>query len=212
MDDSVKRNIAKAAIYAGIAWVTYKVVTGLASNDSPSKVIKETVAPILTPVETVKDVVAPVVAVPVAVSKKFIRFIKGSPEAKAHMAKLRSMHKKKDSKSMQPAKVEKVMKEFKEGELKTSAGKKVVNKKQAVAIAMSEAGLSKKKVKIETEKSADELSSYAKRGLSKFSKMSYAEMKTVSDKFEKETGKNPNDVMLKEKFFRFVFNNDRRKK
>ena len=43
------------------------------------------------------------------------------------------------------AKVKKVMKEFKSGKLKSGgSGKKVKNKKQAIAIALSEAGLSKK--------------------------------------------------------------------
>lgn len=41
-------------------------------------------------------------------------------------------------------KVEKVMGEFKRGTLKSSSGKKVKSRKQAVAIAMSEAGMSKK--------------------------------------------------------------------
>jgi hypothetical protein len=36
-------------------------------------------------------------------------------------------------------KVHKVMKEFKEGDLKSSSGKKVSSRKQAVAIALSEA-------------------------------------------------------------------------
>ena len=36
-------------------------------------------------------------------------------------------------------KVEKVMHEFKEGSLKSSSGKKVTNRKQAVAVALSEA-------------------------------------------------------------------------
>ncbi|WP_265429218.1 DUF6496 domain-containing protein [Chryseobacterium sp. YIM B08800] len=36
-------------------------------------------------------------------------------------------------------KVGKVMKEFKEGELKSSSGEKVTNRKQAVAIGISEA-------------------------------------------------------------------------
>lgn len=36
-------------------------------------------------------------------------------------------------------KVGKVMKEFKEGKLKSSAGKKVTDKKQAIAIGISEA-------------------------------------------------------------------------
>lgn len=47
----------------------------------------------------------------------------------------------------QDAKVGKVMKEYKEGTLKSGSGKKVTNKKQAVAIAMSEAGMSKDKKK-----------------------------------------------------------------
>ena len=42
------------------------------------------------------------------------------------------------------SKVEKVMGEFKRGTLKSSSGKKVKSRKQAVAIAMSEAGMSKK--------------------------------------------------------------------
>jgi hypothetical protein len=41
-------------------------------------------------------------------------------------------------------KVGKVMGEFKEGKLKSSSGQKVTNRKQAVAIALSEAGMSKK--------------------------------------------------------------------
>jgi hypothetical protein len=46
------------------------------------------------------------------------------------------------------AKVKKVMKEIKSGKLKSGgSGKKVKNKKQAIAIALSEAGLSKKRRK-----------------------------------------------------------------
>lgn len=44
------------------------------------------------------------------------------------------------------AKVRKVMKEFKSGELKSSSGQKVTNPKQAIAIGLSEAGLSKKRM------------------------------------------------------------------
>lgn len=45
-----------------------------------------------------------------------------------------------------PGKVKKVMKEFKSGKLKSGgSGRKVTNKKQAIAIALSEAGLSKPK-------------------------------------------------------------------
>jgi len=45
----------------------------------------------------------------------------------------------------QQGKVHKVMSEFKEGTLKSSSGKKVTSRKQAVAIAMSEAGTAKPK-------------------------------------------------------------------
>lgn len=45
---------------------------------------------------------------------------------------------------MQPSKkVKKVMHEFKAGDLRSSSGQKVTNRKQAVAIALSEAGMSK---------------------------------------------------------------------
>ena len=43
-----------------------------------------------------------------------------------------------------PAKIKKVMKEFKDKKLKTSHGKKVTDRKQAVAIALSEASREKK--------------------------------------------------------------------
>lgn len=42
-------------------------------------------------------------------------------------------------------KVAKVMREYKKGTLKSSSGDKVTDKDQAIAIAMSEAGMSKKK-------------------------------------------------------------------
>ena len=44
-------------------------------------------------------------------------------------------------------KVEKVMSEYKSGTLKSSSGKKVASRKQAIAIAMSEAGMTRKKRK-----------------------------------------------------------------
>lgn len=40
-------------------------------------------------------------------------------------------------------KVKTVMREFKKGELKSSSGQKVTNPKQAIAIGLSEAGMSK---------------------------------------------------------------------
>lgn len=47
--------------------------------------------------------------------------------------------------SKKQAKVGTVMKEFKAGKLKSSSGKKVTNPKQAIAIGLSEAGMSKLK-------------------------------------------------------------------
>ena len=47
----------------------------------------------------------------------------------------------------QQKKVEKVMHEHKRGTLKSGSGKKVKSRKQAVAIAMSESGQSKKRKK-----------------------------------------------------------------
>jgi hypothetical protein len=47
----------------------------------------------------------------------------------------------------QKRKVSKVMGELKRGTLKSSSGKKVRNRKQAIAIAMSESGQSRKRKK-----------------------------------------------------------------
>lgn len=45
----------------------------------------------------------------------------------------------------QKAKTEKVLKEYKKGELQSSSGKKVTKRDQAVAIALSESGQARKK-------------------------------------------------------------------
>jgi len=50
-----------------------------------------------------------------------------------------------DKSSKMKNKVAKTMREYKAGKLKSSSGDKVVNQKQAVAIAMSKAGMSKDK-------------------------------------------------------------------
>lgn len=47
--------------------------------------------------------------------------------------------------NMKKSKVQKVMHEYKKGKLKSSAGYKVTNPKQALAIALSEAGLTRDK-------------------------------------------------------------------
>lgn len=61
--------------------------------------------------------------------------------------------KKKKPSTAQKNKTEKVMKEFKEGKLRSGSkkGPKVTNPKQAIAIALSESGLSKKKRKKKRE-------------------------------------------------------------
>jgi hypothetical protein len=46
-----------------------------------------------------------------------------------------------------PKKVAKVMREYKKRKLKSSSGKKVTSRSQAIAIALSEAGMSKRKKK-----------------------------------------------------------------
>jgi hypothetical protein len=47
----------------------------------------------------------------------------------------------------QTGKVKKVMHEYKEGQLRSSSGAKVKKRKQAIAIAMSESGQSRKNTK-----------------------------------------------------------------
>ncbi len=49
-----------------------------------------------------------------------------------------------DMKQKMQRKVAKVMREYKAGKLKSSSGEKVTSQKQAVAIAMSEAGIKRK--------------------------------------------------------------------
>lgn len=79
--DDLKRNIVKILTYAGLAYVGYKIIEGLSKNKSASEIVKDTVKPVETVAQEVKNV-----------TKKFL---KGSAEAKAHMAKLRSMNKTK---------------------------------------------------------------------------------------------------------------------
>ena len=81
MEESIKRNVAKVALFAGLSWIGYKIISGIASNKSSSEIVKETVAPITNAAAEVKKI-----------TKKFL---KGSPEAKAHMAKIRAMPRKK---------------------------------------------------------------------------------------------------------------------
>jgi len=57
----------------------------------------------------------------------------------------RAQQQKQISSSPAKRKVKKVMGEYKKGKLKSSSGKKVTNKKQAIAIALSESRKKKRK-------------------------------------------------------------------
>lgn len=57
------------------------------------------------------------------------------------------------------------------------------------------------------EKSYDELSKIGKKGIRKFAGLSVNSMRKYSECFRKRTGKNPNNVHLKEEFFSFVAKN-----
>lgn len=69
----------------------------------------------------------------------------------------------------QRATVERVMHEYKEGDLKSGSGRKVKNEKQAVAIALSEAGVSREKGSAQNKKNA-------KRSESRSDEMTMAEL------------------------------------
>jgi cobyric acid synthase len=79
--DDIIRNVAKIAAAVGLTWIGYKIVTGLANNKSSSEIVKETVEPISNAASEVKKITR--------------KFLKGSPEAKEYMRKLRSMPRKK---------------------------------------------------------------------------------------------------------------------
>ena len=69
------------------------------------------------------------------------------------MAKKAAATKKKSSTTKGKKKVEKVMREHKQGKLKSGSGKKVKSRKQAVAIALSEARRSGAKIPKKKSKS-----------------------------------------------------------
>ncbi len=81
MDEALKRNIAKIGLFSSLAWISYKIVQGLTSNKSTSQIVKETVAPVEKVASEIK--------------KTTKRLLKGSPEAKEYMAKIRSKNKTK---------------------------------------------------------------------------------------------------------------------
>jgi hypothetical protein len=91
--------------------------------------------------------------------------IKGSmSEAERRMMQDNMPEMKKGGMTKGQKKVGKVMSEFKAGKLKSSSGKKVTNPKQAIAIGLSEAGMSKKK-KMGGGMMSDESFQYSKGGM-----------------------------------------------
>lgn len=74
-----------------------------------------------------------------------MEYKKNINEAMKHPDKLGAGASKRKKLKNPKDKVETVMHEFGQGTLNSGSGKKVSNHKQAIAIAMSEAGLSKKK-------------------------------------------------------------------
>ena len=57
------------------------------------------------------------------------------------------------------------------------------------------------------EKNYSQLTPLAKKGINRFVRMSSKCMMRYGEKFIKETGKNPNNVHLKDEFFEFVAKN-----
>ena len=85
-------------------------------------------------------------------------------EAAAQGAAGEATGRKKGGMTKGQKKVGKVMSEFKAGKLKSSSGKKVTNPKQAIAIGLSEAGMSKNK-KMGGGMMSDESFQYSKGGM-----------------------------------------------
>lgn len=96
-------------------------------------------------------------------------------------------------------KIKKVMEEFKAGKLKSSSGQKVTNPKQAIAIGLSEAGLSKKKGGGMAESKAmvkKEVSFMKKKGAPKsMVKHEEAEMKAMKKGGSAKMGSFPKTAM-----------------
>ena len=78
--------------------------------------------------------------------KELYRMPMQGAEGAAQGAVGEALGRKKGGMTKSQKKVGKVMSEFKAGKLKSSSGKKVINPKQAIAIGLSEAGISKNKM------------------------------------------------------------------
>jgi high-affinity Fe2+/Pb2+ permease len=88
MNNDQKRVLGKVLLYGAIAYGAYKIVKGIKENKTPEAIVEDIIK---TPVVAAEKVV-----------KKAVRFVKGSPEAIAHMANLRKMQK--HNKKEQPKK------------------------------------------------------------------------------------------------------------
>ena len=80
--------------------------------------------------------------------------------------------------------VERVMHEFKQGELETSHGRKVRNPKQAVAIALHEAGASKYESEEKNRENLKHTKRRERQGATKEGKADKATARTASDRGE----------------------------
>jgi hypothetical protein len=76
MESNQKRVLSKLLLYVGVGYLAYKIANGFSNKKSPEKIIKETVAPVTKAISEVKKIAQ--------------KFVKGSPEAKAHMASIRA--------------------------------------------------------------------------------------------------------------------------
>jgi hypothetical protein len=84
--------------------------------------------------------------------------------------------------------VERVMHEFKHGELKTSRGRKVQNPKQAIAIGLHEAGASKYESKEENQKNLRRTKRRERRGVT--AKATSEKGRTKSELYEEARRRN----------------------
>jgi hypothetical protein len=100
MDETIKRNIAKVAMWGALAWASWRIFKGIEKKETASEIVKETVAPITNAANEFKKI-----------TKKFL---KGSPEAKAHMAAIRAKIKPKDKVEKKNVKISSKKSKFKE--------------------------------------------------------------------------------------------------
>jgi hypothetical protein len=82
VQDDIKRNLFKVAVFGTLAYATFKLLTGGKKEKSVSSVVSNVVKPVEIVAKTADKV-----------AKKAVRFVKGSPEAKEYMASIRAKSK-----------------------------------------------------------------------------------------------------------------------